>query len=75
MDEVMHGLMDVGYKGCFTFEGSWALRPPKLWLGDRREFPRDTRLLNATLPLQQAMEKYMYFLGQHILNAYNVFEP
>ena len=75
MDEVMHALMDVGYKGCFTLEVCYTLRPSRLWLGNRREFPADTRLLDASLELQQAMEKVFYRTGEYILKTYGLFEP
>ena len=68
----MNALIDIGYKGPFTFEAGTCLRPDQYWLGSRKDFPRDTRLLNATLELQQELEKYMYAVGKHILSAYNL---
>ena len=75
VDEIMHGLLDIGYKGCLTFEAAMALRPAELWLGDRRPFPRDTRLRYPTAALQQEFEKFYYQVGKYILTTYGVFEP
>ena len=74
MDEVMHALIDVGYKGFFTMEAGSVLRPAKYWLGNRQEFDRDTRLLNPPLELQKEMERFMYKTGEYILKSYGVFE-
>ncbi len=74
MDAVMNALIDIGFKGPFTFEAGTCLRPDQYWLGCRKEFPGDTRLLNAPLELQQELEKYMYAVGKHILSSYDVFE-
>ena len=74
MDEVMHALIDVGYKGYFTLECSSALRTKKYWLGHRRNFEGDSRLENPPLCLQKELEKFMYQTGKYILEAYDMFE-
>lgn len=74
MDEVMHALIDMGYKGYFTFECSSALRSQKYWLGHRRSFEKDQRLVNPPLCLQKELEKFMYQTGKYILESYGVFE-
>ena len=74
LDEVMHALKDIHYKGPFTFEAGSTLRPQNYWLGSRHEFSRDTRLSEPTLELQIALEKFMYQVGKHILSSYDVFE-
>ena len=71
MDDVMHGLMDAGYDGYFTFESS---NPLRNWTGERREFPEDTRLAEPSLTLQKAIEQFLYRVGVHILTAYRCFE-
>ena len=43
MDDVMHGLLDVGYKGCFTFEAGGVLRRSNNRHGKRYVFEEDTR--------------------------------
>ena len=74
MDEVMHALIDVGYKGYFTMEAGSVLRPARYWLGCRAEFEKDTRLLEPPLELQKELERFMYKTGEYILKTYGVFE-
>lgn len=74
MDDIMHGLIDSGYKGYFTFECSSVLRPANYWLGDRRKFEKDTRLAEPTFEMQKQIEKFMYVVGEHILRSYDCFE-
>ena len=74
MDEVMHALIDSGYKGYFTFECGSALRSQMYWLGHRRTFEKDTRLANPPLCLQKELERFMYQTGKYILDTYGVFE-
>ena len=71
LDQVMNGLLDVGYEGYFTFEVLNALRRGK---DGRPEFARDTRLFEPTLEMQIDMERLLYHIGRHALSAYNVFE-
>ena len=71
MDDVMHGLLEAGYQGYFTFESS---NPLRYWTGERREFPEDTRLAQPSLYLQKQIESFLYHVGVHILTAYNCFE-
>ena len=74
MDEVMHALIDSGYKGYFTLESSSSLRSDKYWLGHRRAFDKDMRLANPPLFLQKELERFMYHTGKYILEAYGAFE-
>ncbi len=74
MDDVMHGLLDAGYKGVFTFEASSSLRPAKYWLGKRRPFGRDTRLAEPALFMQEELERLLYRMGVYILKSYDCFE-
>ncbi|MBQ1950343.1 MAG: sugar phosphate isomerase/epimerase [Clostridia bacterium] len=74
MDEIMHALKDVGFKGCFTLEAGSTLRSKHYWLGNRHGFEKDTRLANPPLILQQHLEKFMYCVGEYILTTYGVFE-
>ena len=70
LDAVMNGLIDIGYKGYFTFEvGGVFLSAEK-----RRPYERDTRLASAPLLLKKAYEKYLYELGKCVLEAYDCFE-
>lgn len=74
MDEVMHALLDVGFKGPFTLEAGSALRSYRYWLGNLRDFDGDDRLANPPLFLQKEMERFMYLTGKYVLETYDVFE-
>jgi len=74
MDDVMNGLIDIGYEGYFTFEASSALRYSKSGQGRRHVFEQDKRLLEPTLEMQIDMERLMYTIGKYCLSAYGVFE-
>lgn len=70
MDALMHGLMDIGYKGYFTFEAGNILPPPK----QRRPFEKDKCLLRAPLELRIQAEKFLYEIGRCTLSAYDCYE-
>lgn len=74
MDDVMHALIDSGYSGYFTFEASSCLRHSRYWLGNRRVFEKDTRLLEPQLFMQKQLEKLMFDTGKYILEKYNLYE-
>jgi sugar phosphate isomerase/epimerase len=74
LDQVMNGLLDVGYEGYFTFEVLNALRAAKDGRQPRQVFERDTRLWQPTLEMQIDMERLLYHIGKHALTAYNCFE-
>ncbi len=74
MDEIMHGLLDAGFAGPFTFEASECLNLPAGVHWPRRPYPADTRLAAPPLFMQQALEALQYRLGEHILKAYGCFE-
>ena len=74
LDQVMNGLLDIGYEGYFTFEVLNALRAAKDGRQPRQKFERDTRLANPTLEMQIDMERLLYHIGKHALTAYNCFE-
>lgn len=74
IDEVMHALKDVGFRGPLTFEAESVPRASSSWLGRRHEFPQDTRLLDAPLQLRREMERYLYMTGEYILKTYGCFE-
>lgn len=73
-DDVMHGLIDAGYNGYFTFEACNTLRPAKYWQGDRHQYPDDTRTAEPQLFMQKRMERLMYEIGEYVLKQYGVFE-
>ena len=74
LDQVMNGLLDVGYEGYFTFEALNVLRAAKDGRQPRQKFERDTRLANPSLEMQIDMERLLYHVGKHALTAYNCFE-
>lgn len=72
-DGLMHGLLDIGYKGYFTFEAVRIL-DYKNGQAPRRRFEADRRLRHPDLAIQLEAEKLLYAIGRHILGAYGVFE-
>ena len=74
VNEVVHALLDVGFRGPFTFEATSPFRPHRFWLGNRRAFPADERITHATLDMQRALERTLYETGRAILSAYGLFE-
>jgi sugar phosphate isomerase/epimerase len=74
LDEVMHALIDVGFKGYFTLECDSSLRKYKHWLGWRRQYDQDTRLSEPQLFMQRHIEKMMYETSEWMLKAYGILE-
>jgi len=74
MDEIMTALKDIGYNGYFTYEATRGLRPARTWIGNRREFQKNTMLASPTLEMQKQIEKLMYDMGVHFLKTYDCFE-
>ncbi len=74
LDEVMHGLIDSGYQGVFTFEVDSAVTFSDHWLLKRNRFREEKRLLEPPLFLREHMEKTMYDLGVYILKSYDCLE-
>ncbi len=70
LDSVMHGLIDIDYKGYFTFEVGNIFLPAN----KRREYSQDTRLARAPLDLKIASEHFLYEIGKSVLSAYDCFE-
>ena len=74
VDEVMHALLKIDFKGPFTFEATSAFRPSRYWLGDRRTFDGEVHITHATLDMQRALERTLYETGKAILDAYGMLE-
>ena len=70
LDAVMHGLLDIGYDGYFTFEVGGIFKP----FSQRRPYEADTRLAKPPLALKQAAERFLYELGKCVLETYGCFE-
>lgn len=66
LDAMMHGLIDVDYKGAFVFECSGFFAPAK----NRRPYEKDQRMLNAPLSLRIQAEKLLYEIGKCTLETY-----
>lgn len=69
MDSLMHGLIDIGYNGYFTFEadgllGNWR----------RNKYEADTRLAVYPLEFAKRFESIMYDMGEYVLKTYDCFE-
>lgn len=73
-DEVLHALLDVGYRGYFTLECGAALIKQNGWPFKRRPFEKDTRLSEPQLFMQRHMESFMYDTAKYMLEAYHLFE-
>ena len=77
-DEVMQGLIDVGFKGYFNFEASYTLlhssNPPKY----RRPWVRGEetvrRLQNPSVELKFKAVDLLYDIGKYMLDEYGIFE-
>lgn len=73
-DEIMHALIDVGYRGYFTLECDSSLRNAGCWVGKRRPFEADTRLAEPQLFMQRHIECMMLETAEYILSAYGLQE-
>lgn len=73
-DEVINALIDVGYKGYFTLECSSTLIKNKFWLGDRRVFEKEKRLIHPQIFMQRQISKLAYDTAKYILETYGLFE-
>lgn len=73
-DEVLHALIDVGYKGYFTLECNATLRQSTEWTGVRRQYGQDTRLSEPQLFMQRHIEKMLYDTAEWMLSTYGVLE-
>lgn len=74
VDDVMQGLCDIGYDGCFTFECDSMLRPSHYWLGDRKAPRGNARLSEPTLAMQIKADELLCETGKYILSGYNLSE-
>ncbi len=70
IDSLMHGLMEIGYNGYFTFEAcNFFLNAEK-----RTPYDKDKRAWKAPLDLRIKAENLLYETGRSILSAYDCFE-
>ncbi len=74
LDELMHALIDVNYKGFFTFEAVNSIGSENYYVTNRKKYDGDERLYKPSLELKMIMEKFMYQVGKDALTAYGCFE-
>lgn len=70
IDSLMQGLLDIEYKGYFTFESTNMALPA----GRRRKDSVAGRLRQLPLELKCRAESLLYDIGSHILTAYGLSE-
>lgn len=75
IDAVIQGLIDIGYKGYLTFEGT-VLRTGDHWPRYRRKESQvaEHKLHDPPLELWRKAEALLYEIGKSILCTYNCFE-
>jgi len=71
VDSLMQGLVEIGYKGYFTFETENIFRN---YNQNRRICTDESRLLKVPIDLRIKAEKMLYEIGKTILQAYDCFE-
>ena len=71
-DDVIRGLLDIGYKGDFTFEANCTIRRANNWPNFRRNVKPEDRLSNAPLEIQIRQEALMHDLGVWMLESYGI---
>lgn len=73
-DRLIRGLIDAGYKGYFTFEGSCTIRHANNWPHFRNGISPEDRLHTVPLNIQQKQIDVMYDIGKWMLEEYGIFE-
>lgn len=73
-DEIINALLDIGYKGYFTLECSSTLIKNEFWLGDRRVFEKEKRLIHPQPFMQRRISQLSYEIAKYILETYGLFE-
>ena len=77
-DQIMQGLLDVGYDGYFNFEASYTLLHHKNIPHHRKPWVREgetvTTLLDPPIALKQKAVDLLYDIGAYILGTYGCFE-
>ena len=73
MDDLMSGLVDVGFKGYFNYEVT-VLRPSYYGKPQRYQFDRERRLVEPTIEMQDYLEAFLYHMAEEYLRAFECFE-
>ena len=71
-DQVLRGLIAVGYKGSFCFEACDTFRFGNDFKHHRRAVLPKDRLTDPTIFLQQKMEGVLYEVGKWMLESYGL---
>lgn len=71
-DDVIRGLIDAGFTGDFTFEGSNALRRAGTWPWYRKNAKPEDRLSSPPLALCQKQIALMHDVGVWMLESYGI---
>ena len=71
-DDVIRGLIDSGYQGDFTFEGSCTIRTADSWPWFRRNVKPEDRLASPPLALRQKQIALMREVGVWMLESYGI---
>ena len=76
VDAVMHGLLDIGYAGTFTFEANNMISKPGAWPNPRNAMfgNGEARVPGPNLQLKRKAVELLYEIGKTILSAYDCFE-
>jgi sugar phosphate isomerase/epimerase len=77
-DQVMQGLIDVGFDWYFNFEASYTLLHHRNMPYNRKNWEHEGRtvekLLDPPIHIKQKAVDLLYDVGEHILKTYGVFE-
>lgn len=71
-DNVIRGLLKIGYKGDFTFEAGCTLRNSKSWPILRRNVTDKDILANPPIDIQIKQLSLNYEIGKWMLESYNI---
>ena len=73
-DEILNALIDIGYKGCFTFEADNIIASYKRFRRHPELMTHGDRFLETPTELVKQAEKLLYSIGKYILSTYDLFE-
>ena len=71
-DKVIQALLEIDYKGNFTFEGSNTIRRSGSWPNYRRDVSESDKLKTVPLEIQQKQISVMYDVGRWMLEQYGI---
>lgn len=73
-DAIIRGLIDSGFKGCFTFECDHLFNPFNAWPNARRQLFTDgsAKLTELPLPLMRQAQALLYSVGCRMLESYGI---